>query len=152
MSIIADKVNCFISPIVSKLGYNVVEVEYAKKQNGMNLTVYIDSKNGITIEDCEKVHNAIDAPLDELDPTNGSAYILNVSSPGLDRPLKTDVDLENNLDKDIDVYLYSKVNGKKEYSGKFKSFNDSSIIIEDKKQDITFDRKNISKITKHISF
>ena len=90
-----------ICPIISELGYEVVDVEYSKKVDGMNLTFYIDSPNGITLDDCERVHKAIDGPLDELDPTGDATYILNVSSCGLDRPIKTDSDLKR---KEVQVY------------------------------------------------
>lgn len=151
MNNIASKVQDFITPIVEPMGYTIVEVEYAKKQNGMNLTVFIDSPNGIGLDDCEKVHNSIDAPLDELDPTAGASYILNVSSPGLDRPLKTDKDLSLAINKEIDISLYAKQNGKKDFVGILKAFDENTLTIISGSE-ITLDRKNISKITKHISF
>ena len=81
-----------INPIIAKLGYEVIEVDYSKMSNGMNLTFYIDSPNGITIDDCEKVNDAITDVLEELNPTNDESYTLNVSSPGLDRPIKSNND------------------------------------------------------------
>ena len=89
MSKISDKVQEFITPIVEGLGCEIVEVEFAKKQNGDNLTVFIDKKGGVTINDCEMVHNAINEPLDELNPTEAKPYTLNVSSPGIDSPSVT---------------------------------------------------------------
>ena len=121
---ISEKVEEFLEPIILELGYELVEVEYAKKQNGMNLTVYIDSKQGITLSDCEKVHKTIDEPLDELDPTNNAPYTLNVSSCGLDRPLKNDKDYNRNIGEEIEISLYSKVNGKKSFVGKLESFDE----------------------------
>ena len=79
-------------PFADELGLEIVEVEYVRKHNGMNLTFFIDKEGGVTIDDCEKLHRAIDEPLDILDPTNGASYILNVSSLGIDRPLKTERD------------------------------------------------------------
>lgn len=149
---VATKVEAFIDPIVSSLGYDIVEVEYAKKQNGMNLTVFIDSPNGIKIEDCEKVHMAIDSPLDELDPTEGKSYTLNVSSAGLDRPLKTEKDLQRNMGQEVDLSLYSKVNGEKFYTGSLKAFSETDLTIVSNGSEQTFDRKVIAKITKHIEF
>ncbi len=152
MSNVADCVLDYIKPIVTDLGYDIVDVEYKRQQNGMNLTVFIDSPNGIKIDDCEKVHNAIDGPLDTLDPTNGSSYILNVSSPGLDRPLKTNSDLDRNIGQMVTINLYSKFDGKKEYDGILKKYNDESILLEVNKVSKVFERKNISKITKFITF
>lgn len=151
MNNIASKVQDLIMPIVEPMGYTIVEVEYAKKSNGMNLTVFIDSPNGIGLDDCEKVHNSIDAPLDELDPTAGASYTLNVSSPGLDRPLKTDKDLSLSINKEIDISLYAKQNGKKDFVGVLKAFDENTLTIISGSE-IALDRKNISKITKHISF
>lgn len=149
---VSQMVEEHISPIVKELGYELVEVEYAKKSTGMNMTVYIDSPHGITLDDCEKVHSSIDEPLDILDPTSGASYILNVSSLGLDRPLKTDRDLERNIGEMVDVSLYSKLNGKKLYEAVLKSFSDKELIIVENNKDVVILREQISKITKHISF
>ena len=149
---ISEKVEEFLEPIILELGYELVEVEYVKKQNGMNLTVYIDSKQGITLSDCEKVHKTIDEPLDELDPTNNAPYTLNVSSCGLDRPLKTDKDYNRNIGEEIEISLYSKVNGKKSFVGKLESFDETNLIISCDSVEQVLERKNISKVTKFISF
>ena len=82
MAKVLDIVEEKINPIIEKLGYEVVEVEYGKKVDGMNMTFYIDKKGGITLDDCEIVHKAIDAPLDEINPTGDEKYILNISSCG----------------------------------------------------------------------
>ena len=102
-----------VVPFIENMGYEVVEVEYVKKSDGMNLTFYIDKEDGIKIEDCEMVSKSIDGLLEELNPTDNSPYILSVSSPGLDRPLKTDRDLKRNVDKEIEITLFAKTNGKK---------------------------------------
>ena len=149
---ISENVEEFIEPIIKQLGYELVEVEYAKKQNGMNLTVFIDSAKGITLSDCETVHKAIDEPLDELDPTNNAPYTLNVSSCGLDRPFKTDKDYNRNLGQEIEVSLYSKVEGKKNYVGRLESFDENNITIFLDGKERLLERKNISKVTKFISF
>lgn len=152
MSKITDKVQEALEPIVNELGYDIVEVEYAKKVDGYNLTVFIDSKNGISLDDCEKVHNAIDEPLDELDPTNGESYTLNVSSPGLDRPLKTDKDFERNLGNTLEVSLYAAVKKCKNFVGELVSFDENSITIKTKKEEIKFEKSSIAKVCKYIEF
>ena len=149
---VSQKVEEFLEPIVNGLGYELVEVEYAKKQNGMNLTVLIDSKDGISLSDCEKVHKAIDEPLDELDPTNNAPYTLNVSSCGLDRPFKTDKDYERNKGEMIEVSLYSKQDGKKCFVGELKDFSPEFVTILSENKDLQIERKNISKVIKYISF
>ncbi len=149
---VASAVEEFITPIVEDLGYYIVEVEYTKKQNGMNLTIFIDNSDGIKIEDCEKVHMAIDEPLDELDPTNGASYTLNVSSPGLDRPLITNKDFEHNIGNCLEVSLYSKVNGEKLIVGTLISFSNEMLVLNSNDVDVELNRKNIAKVTKYIEF
>ena len=151
MSKLSEQIEKFIEPIVTGLGYEIVEVEFAKKHNGDNLTVFIDKKEGyIDIVDCETVHNAIDEPLDELDPTMGKPYTLNVSSPGIDRPIVTDKDYNRNLGEMLEVKLFQAVEKKKIFIGKLLSFDETSIELELEKETIKLDRKMISKATKYI--
>lgn len=152
---ITEIVTELISAKVLELGYSVYEVEYLKQPEGYVLTVYIDSENGITLEDCEKTSRAIEPLLDEADPIS-SAYYLSVSSIGIDRPLKIDADFQRNIGKEIDVKLYSPQDGKKMYSGKLESFDKDSfslLIVEGKKEkQITISRKDAAHISPHIDF
>ena len=108
---ILDAVNQHIVPVVEKLGYEVVETEYVKKMDKeMHLVIYIYNEKGVSLDDCEKVNNAVEAPLDELDPTEGKPYILDVSSPGLDRVFKTGRDFIRNAGREIEVNLYAPAN------------------------------------------
>ena len=151
MSKISEKIEEFITPIVENLGYEIVEVEFAKKHNGDNLTVFIDKQKGyIDITDCETVHNAIDEPLDELDPTDGKPYTLNVSSPGIDRPIVSDKDYNRNLGEVLEVKLFQSIDKKKVFIGKLLSFDETSIELEMEKETIKLERKMISKATKYI--
>lgn len=152
MAKVADNVYSFLKPIVDNLGYELVEVAYEKKENGMNLTVYIDKQGGITIEDCEKVHHAIDEPLDELNPTDDKSYTLNVSSLGVDRPFKTDRDFEKNIGEEVEVNLFKQIDRKKHYEGVLAAFDDCSVTIESDGKQIKLERKMISKISKLINF
>lgn len=149
---ISEEVEEFLKPIVESLGYQIVEVTYKKEPNGMNLTIFIDSPSGINIEDCEKVHLAIDDPLDRLDPTNGASYTLNVSSPGLDRPIKTDSGLKANIGNKLEISLYSKINGVKNIVGNLVGFNDETLTVKVENKLLDLDRKNIAKIIKYIEF
>ena len=153
MSKISEQIEKFIEPIVTELGYEIVEVEFAKKHNGDNLTVFIDKKEGyIDITDCEKVHNAIDEPLDELDPTMGKPYTLNVSSPGIDRPIVTDKDYNRNLGQMLEVKLFQAILKKKIFIGKLLSFDENIIELDTEKEIVKLERKMISKATKYIEF
>mgnify|MGYP002522047065 CR=1 FL=1 len=152
MSKISEEVEKYLTPIVEGLGYEIVEVEFAKKYNGDNLTVFIDKPDGITIDDCEKVHNAIDLPLDELNPTNDKPYTLNVSSPGIDRPIVTDKDYTRNIGCDIEVKLFQAILKKKTYIGKLVRFSNDEVVLDIDGKEMVIDRKLISKATKFIDF
>ena len=154
MSKIAEKVEEFITPMVDELEGNIeiVEVEFAKKYNGDNLTIFIDKPGGVTIEDCELIHNLVDGPLDELDPTEGKPYTLNVSSPGIDRPIVTDKDYARNIGLELEIKLFEPINKKRIIVGTLVAFNNDSIIVEINGENIEIERKKISKATKFINF
>ena len=131
MKEVANKVFDFLNDIVVNVGYELVDVSYKKEYGIPTLTVYIWRKGGISLDDCEKVHNAISAPLDELNPTGEVAYHLNVSSPGLDRPIVTQRDYERNVDEEIELTFKEPFNGKKKINGKLISVSgDGEIILE----------------------
>lgn len=154
MSEISDKVMNFAKPIVEDLGYELVEVEYAKKFDGYTLTLFIYNKdNPITLNDCEKVSRTLDEPLDELDPTKGQPYNFNVSSLGLDRPIKTDGDFSRNINKEIEIKLYSPIDKKKQYVGYLRDFNKDTITLEIKgNKIIEITRAQIAKANLAIHF
>lgn len=150
-----------IVPVIERMGYEVVEVEYAKKADGMNLTFFIDKDGGIDVDDCEAVSKTIDPLLDELNPTDDQAYILNVSSPGIDRPLKTDKDFKRHLGKEIAVTLFAKQNGVKNFEGELVEFDQNTVTIKplpDKKgkqanqEQITLQKDKIAHIVPIIKF
>ena len=152
MGKVSDSVYELVAPIAESFGLEVIEVLYEKKYDGMNLTIVIDKDGGVTIDDCEKLHRAIDTPLDELDPIE-TAYILNVSSPGIDRPLKTERDYKRNLNKKISVRLYKPQDGKKIYDGILVAFDDETLTVELKNGNkITFYKKDTAKIEPIIEF
>lgn len=148
---VAQKSKAFLEPLVNELGYTLVDVDYEKKQTGYNLTVYIDSPNGISLNDCETVHKAIDLPLDDLNPTNDAPYILNVSSCGLDWAFRSDADFARNIGQMVDISLYAPINRKKSYTGTLTEFTDTTVTMLEKTQ-ITLPRDAIAKICKHIDF
>lgn len=149
---VCDEVEKLITPIVKDLGYFIVDIEYSKKFDGMNLEITIDREGGVDINDCEKVHRAIDEPLDELNPTGDTPYILSVSSPGLDRPVKNQYDFERNKGKDVEVKLYKKLDGKKSFVGKLTAFNDEEVKIEISGQEKTFKKDMVAAVCPVIEF
>ena len=115
MSKVIDLVESNITKAVEDLGYEIVEITYKKYLGDMNLTIFIDKDGGVDLNGCELVHKTIDPILDEIDPTNGEKYILNVSSPGIDRPLKTERDYKRNMDTEVNVSLFEKVGDLKKF-------------------------------------
>ena len=152
MGKVSEQVFALVQPIAESFGLEVIEVLYEKKYDGMNLTIVIDKDGGVTIDDCERLHRAIDAPLDELDPIETS-YTLNVSSPGIDRPLKTERDYRRNMNMKISVKLYTPLNGKKVYEGILVAYDEDTFTVETKNgKQITFNKKDTAKIEPVIEF
>ena len=135
MSRVEEKVESLIKSKIEELGYELYDVEYSKEGKDYYLTIYIDSQKGIDLNDCEKVNN-------EINP-----YFLVVSSPGIERVLKKDKHLEQNLEAEVNVKLFKKDElGKKEYRGILKSFNKDEIVLETEENNVNIERKNISQI------
>ncbi len=146
MASIEEKVTNLVEPIIEKIGYELYDVEYAKEGKNYFLRIFIDSEKGIDLNDCEKVNDAI---TDILDTENyiKDQYFLEISSPGIERVLRKDKHLEKNIGTDINVKLFKKdENGKKEYLGKLKEYNQNEIVIEQEEKKIKIERKNISQI------
>ncbi len=139
-----------VAPFAEQMGF---ELEYnVKKGEDNELVIYIDKEGGVDLDDCEKLSRAIDEPLDVLDPIE-EAYVLCVSSPGLDRPLKTERDFERSVGKKVDIKLYKKdENGKKELTGELlkKEGDEVSVVINNNTR--VFDIKDIALIRLHIDF
>ena len=149
-----DKQNCEekLRPVIEEMGYELVEVSYEKENGGMSLIFTIDKDGGVTVDDCEIVNKKIDPILDEINPTDDKPYTLVVSSPGLDRPLKTDRDLSRNIGNEVDVTLFAKLDGKKLFTGVLESFDEKSVTIKTDKESINLDRDKIASIKLVIKF
>lgn len=145
MAKIEERVEQLLKDKIENIGYSLYDVEYAKEGQNYYLRIYIDNPKGIDLNDCEKVSNEINEILDEADYIK-EQYFLEVSSPGIERKLRKDKHLEQNISKNVEIKLFKKDNnGKKEYTGKLKAFNQEEIIIETDKE-ITIERKNIAQI------
>ncbi len=130
-------------PLINQNNFELVDVEYIKEGSNWYLRVYIDKLNGINVDDCELISRALSDLLDKNDFID-DAYILEVSSPGLGRPLKKDKDLERSIGEDVEIKLYKMKDGTKEYRGFLKSYNKEEIVIEDEDVEITFKRSEIA--------
>ena len=146
MANIEEKVEKLVEPIIEEIGYELYDVEYAKEGKNYFLRIFIDNEKGIDLNDCEKVNDAITDILDEENYIK-EQYFLEVSSPGIERVLRKDKHLKQNIGEQINIKLFKKdENGKKEYLGKLKEFDDFKIVIEQDENEIQIERKNISQI------
>lgn len=146
-----EEIRSAIQPVADEVGVEVVDVEF-KISSNPSLTIYIDTEDGVDLVTCEAFHRAVDGPLDELDPTNGAPYTLNVSSPGLDRPLKTERDFEKALGLEVEVKLYAPMKGKKFLEGVLSAFDASTVTLEIDGQEQKIEKTKIAKINKAIVF
>ncbi len=146
LSKIEKNVEELINPIVTNLGYKLYDVIYEKEAKDYYLRIFIDNENGISLEDCEKVNNAITDMLDEANYIK-EQYFLEVSSPGIERVIRKEKHLKQNIGQEVQVKLFRKdQNGKKEYQGKLLDYTSENITIQTSEEKINIERKNISQI------
>ncbi len=144
MAKIEEKVEDLLQPIINNLGYDLYDVEYVKEGKDYYLRIFIDKPEGIDLNDCEKVNNAITDILDEEDYIK-EQYFLEVSSPGIERKLTKEKHLQSNIGSLVEISTFKPVNGQKQIIGKLKQFDNEKIIIEDI-EEIKILRKDISQI------
>ena len=145
-----EEISQMLENIAEPMGIEIVEVECNEKSGA--LTVYIETEAGVDLDTCEKFHNAIFDPIDELDPSYGQPYTLNVSSPGLDRPFKTVRDFERNIGKEVELKLYAPLKGKKFLQGFLDEFDENTVTVTVGKEKLKIPRNKIAKINKAIKF
>lgn len=150
-----EEIRAMLEEIAAPMGIEIVDVEFRQGKSPA-LTVYIDTEGGVDLDTCEKYHRAIDAPLDELDPTYGASYTLNVSSPGLDRPFKTERDFQRALGDRVEIKLYAPLRGSKYYEGEMTAFDENTVIVDaevkGKAETLKIPRVQIAKINRAIEF
>lgn len=126
---IVNSVLKIAQPIATDLGFDIWDIKFVKEGSGYYLRIFIDSENGINIEDCEKMSRAIDKPLDELDPI-AQNYCLEVCSPGVERELTKDEHFKKYIGQKIIVRLFRPIdNGSKQISGILSDFDKNELII-----------------------
>ncbi len=145
MASIEEKVESLIKEKIQGLGYELYDVQYAKEGKDYFLRVFIDKKDGIDLNDCEKVSNEINPLLDEKDFIK-EMYFLEVSSPGIERVLRKDEHLKDSIGKEIEVKLFKPIEKQKEFVGTLEDYNEEKIILglEENEEKIEIERKNIS--------
>ncbi len=151
MKNIKGKVAEVATEICQDLGYELVDVEFKKGVKHNLISIFIYKEDGIGLDDCESVSRKIDEILDK-DEDLTDPYYLEVSSPGLDRPIKTKDDYRRNLGKEVEVKLYAPIDGKKQFEGFLTSYDDENVLIKMEDGDMTFKQKDISMMRQVIKF
>lgn len=141
-----QKTEAILMPIVEEHGFELVDVEYVKEGGTWYLRAYIDKPGGINVDDCEVVSRRLSDILDEKDYID-EAYILEVSSPGLGRPLKKEKDFKRSLGEEVDVRTYRMIEKQKEFTGLLKDYDDATVTIEMEDGTLkTFEKSDIALI------
>ncbi len=122
-----EEIVAYLSPIAKETGVEIVDAAWDMRRR--SLTLFIDREGGVDLNTCEAFHRAVDGPLDELDPTFGAAYTLNCSSPGLDRPFKTERDFLRHIGEKVEVHLYAPFEGSKYFEGVLLSYEEGEILL-----------------------
>ncbi|WZL74884.1 ribosome maturation factor RimP [Clostridiaceae bacterium 35-E11] len=143
---VIDIVKELVLPIINNSKLELVDIEFVKEGQSWFLRVYIDKDGGVTIDDCQMVSEGLSEKLDEVDPISQN-YYLEVSSPGLDRPLKTDKDFEKYTNRLVEVYLYEPIEGKKVMEGLLIERTQANLVIKSEDDNlIDIPREKISKV------
>ena len=149
---IAATVRSLVTPVAEEMGFFIWDVEFVKEGADKYLRITLDNEEGININDCEAFHRAIDPILDEADPISES-YILEVSSPGIERELKYPEHIDACEGWDVEVKLYAPRNGSKQFRGVLVGYNDEgSIVIEAGEEQVAFKPEEVAKISTYFDF
>lgn len=140
---IIKKVTEYTMPIIEENNFELVEVEFVKEGANHYLRLYVDKEGGFSIQDCEKVSRYLEKKLEEDDFIE-KAYILEVSSPGIDRILKKDSEYVKYKGKIVDVKLYKPIDKVKEFQGELIGLIDDQIVINEDGKELKFDRKDVA--------
>ncbi|MCR4690279.1 MAG: ribosome maturation factor RimP [Lachnospiraceae bacterium] len=140
-----------ITPILTENGFELCDMEYVKEAGSWYLRAYIDKEGGITIEDCELVSRAFSDLLDQEDFIEES-YILEVSSPGLLRPLKKDRDFQRKMGEELEIKTYAAVDGKKDFTGVLTAFDKDSITLQTEEGERTWKRSELALVRPYVEF
>ena len=139
------RVERFLETIMQENQFELVDVEWVKEAGTWYLRAYVDKEGGISVDDCEVVSRRLSDWLDKEDFISES-YILEVSSPGLGRPLKKDKDFARSIGKDVDVKLYRARDKRKDFTGVLKAYDEDTVTIEEEGKELVFERGEIALI------
>jgi ribosome maturation factor RimP len=139
-----QKLNELVKPLVEDLGYEFVGLEYNSNPKNSVLRIYIDHENGVGIDDCETVSREVAALLDVNDPIKGH-YNLEISSPGLDRPLFTPAHYRQFTGNEVQINLFAPQDGRRRFSGPILGADENGVRVEQDGSEVTLDFGNIAK-------
>lgn len=142
---VEQRCKALVQPILDAQSFELWDVEYVKEGSNYYLRVYADKEGGITIDDCVTISRALEEKLDAEDFIS-EAYILEVSSPGLGRPLKRERDFARSIGAAVDVKLYQAVNQQKEFTGILKAYDEKKVILELEDTEMEIQRNEIALI------
>lgn len=148
---IEDVVTELVMPITQKHSYELVDVEFLKEGVNWYLRIYIDKDGGVNIDDCQAVSEELGEKLDKVDPIPQS-YFLEVSSPGLDRPLKKEKDFEKYRGELVEIKLFQPIDGKKVFEGELIGLKDNVISIKQGEGSLDFERDKVAVVRRVIKF
>ena len=148
---VTEQVALFAKPIIEELGCQLWDVEYVREGSERYLRVYIDKDGGVDIDDCERIHRALDPVLDEKDPI-AESYHFEVSSAGLERPLKRPSDFERFMGEAVLVKLYRPRNGLKEIPGILRGYEEGRVTLEAGRETITFEKSEVALVRLRVEF
>jgi ribosome maturation factor RimP len=148
---IVDQVRELIADYLDREGVELVEVTYRREQSGMVLRLLVDTPEGITVDECEEINNFVSEVLDKENTIN-ERYTIEVSSPGLDRPIKTARDFERAMGKVLDVTTYEPIDGKKTHEGRLVGMSDDCIVLERNGVSTEIPRGRIARAVLKIEF
>ena len=140
-----QKAEALVTPIVEKYGFELVDVEYVKEGGNFYLRAYVDKPGGITVDDCETVSREFSDKLDEADFID-EAYIMEVSSPGLGRPLKKEKDFKRSMGEEVEIRTYRPINREKEFYGVLTAYDENSVTIDCEGEEKIFQKADIALI------
>lgn len=148
---IEAKTEALLMPILDEFGFELWDVEYVKEGSEYYLRAYIDKEGGITIDDCVDVSRKLSDKLDEDDFID-SEYILEVSSPGLGRTLKSDRDFTKSIGRDTDIKLYKPIDKVKEFEGILKAFDNDTLTFLIDGNERVFNKSEVASVRLHVEF
>ncbi len=140
---IVDRVKELAGGYLKDNGMELIEITYRREQGGMTLRLLVDTPSGVCIDECEGLNNFLSELLDTEDVIQ-EHYVIDVSSPGLDRPIKTDRDFERSIDKTLEITTYEPIDGRKTHEGRLVGMNKGEIVVESKGISIVIPRNKIA--------